>query len=90
VVAGLAAAAFGWLPRWAVAVSWAVLGVCSAITELGPLLRLNHWVLDVSPFSQTPKLPGQAVAVQPLVWLVVVAAAGLVAGLAGWRRRDVG
>jgi ABC-2 type transport system permease protein len=46
--------------------------------------------MDVSPFSHVPKLPSATVAVQPLVWLTVVAVAAAVLGLLGWRRRDVG
>jgi ABC-2 type transport system permease protein len=90
VVAGLATAGFGLLPHFAAGVSWAVVGVCLAITEVGPLVRLNHWVMDVSPFSHVPKLPGGTVSAAPLVWLVAIAAVATVAGLAGFRRRDVG
>ena len=89
VMAGLAAGVFGLAPRTAVPVAWTALGVAALITLLGPAIRLSHWVLDVSPFSHIPKLPGAAVTVAPLVWLGVVAVVLAAAGLAGFRRRDL-
>lgn len=47
-------------------------------------------MLDVSPFQHPPKLPSQPFVATPLVWLLVVTAVALGAGLIGWRRRDVG
>ena len=47
-------------------------------------------MLDVSPFQHPPKIPGQELVATPLVWLTAVAVVALVAGLVGWRRRDVG
>jgi ABC-2 type transport system permease protein len=89
VMAGLAVGGFGLVPRIAVPVAWTALGVAALVTLLGPAIRLSHWVLDVSPFSHIPKLPGAPVRVAPLAWLVVVAAVLAVAGLAGFRRRDL-
>ena len=45
---------------------------------------------DISPFTQTPKLPGVTVSAGPLVWLCGIALALSTAGLAGLRRRDIG
>jgi putative exporter of polyketide antibiotics len=89
VMAGLAVGVFGLAPRIAVPVAWTALGAAVLITLLGPAIRLSHWVLDVSPFSHIPKLPGAPVTAAPLAWLVVVAAVLAVAGLAGFRRRDL-
>jgi ABC-2 type transport system permease protein len=89
VMAGLAVGVFGLAPRIAVPVVWMAVGVAALITLLGPAIRLSHWVLDVSPFSHIPKLPGAPVRIVPLAWLVVVAAVLAVAGLAGFRRRDL-
>ena len=57
---------------------------------LGALLQLSHWVLDISPFTHVPKLPGGAVSAAPLVWLSLIAVALAAAGLVGLRRRDIG
>jgi ABC-2 type transport system permease protein len=54
------------------------------------VLSLSGWIVDVSPFIHSPKLPGSQFAAGPLVWLAAVAAALTVAGLVGLRRRDIG
>ncbi len=87
VVAGVALALFGLLPRSTQA-GWAVLVVFFLFGQLGPTLRLPQWLLDVSPFTHAPKLPVHTGAA--LGWLVVVSAALTAAGLVGFRRRDVG
>lgn len=89
VVAGLAAALFGLVPRISVAVSWSVLGAAVLLLFLGEILQWSHWVLDVSPFTHVPKLPGGVVSAAPLIWLCAVALALGVAGLIGIRRRDI-
>ena len=60
------------------------------ITVLGPAFNLSQAVLDISPFTHTPKLPGGALTAAPLVWLTALLLALVAAGLAGLRRRDIG
>jgi len=88
VLSGVAAALFGLLPRLAAA-SWAALAVFGSLALLGPLLQLNQGLVDVSPFSHIPRLPGGAVSAAPLAWLLGLAAVLAVAGLGGFRRRDL-
>jgi polyether ionophore transport system permease protein len=90
VVAGIAAALFGLAPRATVAGGWTALGLVVLLLFLGALLQLSHWVLDISPFTHVPKLPGSPVSAAPLDWLSVIAVALAAAGLAGLRRRDIG
>jgi ABC-2 type transport system permease protein len=61
-----------------------------AIALFGQVLQLSHWVMDISPFTHAPRLPGGTVSAAPLVWLCLAALALAAAGLAGLRRRDVG
>jgi ABC-2 type transport system permease protein len=61
-----------------------------AIALFGQVLQLSHWVMDISPFTHAPRLPGGTVSAAPLVWLCVAALALAAAGLAGLRRRDIG
>ena len=89
VMGGLAMALFGLVPRTAVAGAWTALGLVAFITLLGPSIRLAQGVLDISPFSHVPKLPGAPVTAAPLAWLVGVAVVLAVAGLVGFRRRDL-
>ncbi|MEU0532270.1 ABC transporter permease [Amycolatopsis tolypomycina] len=89
VVVALAVTIFGLLPGFSAA-AWAVGALALLLSLFGPVVDLPQAVLDVSPFQHPPKIPGQAFTATPLVWLLAVAVVALVAGLAGWRRRDVG
>ncbi|HEX5401016.1 MAG TPA: ABC transporter permease [Pseudonocardiaceae bacterium] len=89
VLAGVAITLFGLLPAWTAA-GWGAVVVCFAIGELGPSLHPPQWVMDISPFTHVPRLPGGALAGAPIGWLLVVSVALTVVGLVGWRRRDVG
>ena len=89
VVVALAVTIFGLLPGFSAA-AWAVGALALLLSLFGPIVNLPQVVLDVSPFQHPPKLPGQEFTATPLGWLVAVALVALVAGLAGWKRRDVG
>lgn len=88
-LAAVAVALFGLVPRASTA-AWAALVVCLLLSEFGPSLHAPQWAMDVSPFTHVPKLPGGTVTAEPILWLVVAAAALTAAGLAGFRRRDIG
>src|SRR5262249_9661765 len=73
VLAMLALALFGLLPRMAAAVSWGALAVCWLISLLGTTLQLDQWVLDLSPFTHVPHIPGGPAQAAPLIWLLAIA-----------------
>jgi ABC-2 type transport system permease protein len=77
------------LPRLAGSVGWSVLAACVLLEEFGRPLQLSKRVLDLSPFAHVPKLPADDVLAAPLVWLVLISAVLVAAGLLGLRRRDV-
>jgi ABC-2 type transport system permease protein len=89
VLAGLAVALFGLVPRMAILAGWTLLGVAALLILIGPSLRLPQWALDVTPFAHVPKLPGGDFTAVPLLWLTSVAVAATGAGLAAFRRRDL-
>ena len=89
VLAGLGTALFGLAPRLA-ALTWAALVACLLLLEVGILLGLSQWLVDISPFAHVPKLPGAAFSATPLLWLTAITGALTAAGLAGFRRRDIG
>ena len=66
-----------------------VLGIFLLLGQFGELLQLEQWMLDISPFTHIPNLPGGEVSALPLIWLVVVAVVLTVVGLIGFRRRDI-
>ncbi len=89
VIAGIAVALVGLLPGACVAGAWIVLGAVVVIDLFGALLQLSHWLLDISPFTHVPRLPGGTVSAAPLLWLCLAAFAFCAAGLAALRRRDI-
>jgi len=90
VLAGLAVALFGLLPWESTAIAWGVLALIAFIALLGPSLQFPAAIMDISPFTQIPKLPGGPVTAAPLAALCGVAVALGALGLLGLRRRDLG
>lgn len=88
LVTALAVLVFAAFPRYTGA-SWGLLGLFGFLTLVGPELKVSQYVLDVSPFSQVPKLPGSSVTTTPLVVMGVLALAVLAAALGAFRRRDL-
>jgi ABC-2 type transport system permease protein len=89
VVVGLGVACFGLVPSW-VPSMWAVAGAAVLIAMFGPVLQAPQFVVDLSPFAHSPKVPGGTV--DPVSLVVLSAAAlGLTwVGLIGLSRRDIG
>ncbi|MFD0025676.1 ABC transporter permease [Streptomyces sp. NPDC058382] len=89
LLGGVTVLLYGALPK-AAAAAWGVVGLCLALGWIGPALDLPRPVMDLSPFTHLPKLPGAA----GMEWgpvalftaLTVVLTAG---GLAALRRRDI-
>jgi len=85
----LAAAAVGLLPRRSVAIGWGAVGVSLVLGQLGALLDLPQWVLNVSPFTHVPAVPSEELRWLPLLVLLAAAAGLSAAGLVAFRRRDL-
>jgi ABC-2 type transport system permease protein len=88
VMVSLVVLLFGWAPR-AVPMSWGILVVFVAFGEFGMLWGLPSWLLNVSPYAHSPRLPGNPVNAASLAGLLVAAGALASAGFVGWRRRDL-
>jgi ABC-2 type transport system permease protein len=88
VLTGVAMLLFGVAPRWVVG-AWVALVAFLVIGEFGSLLGLSQAVMNVSPFTHVPRMPGAAFVLAPVLWLLAVAVALVVAGIAAFRRRDV-
>ncbi|RBM23168.1 ABC transporter permease [Prauserella sp. PE36] len=89
LVAGVAVALFGLLPKLSTA-AWAVAALFLLISMFGPVANLSQTVLNLSPFQHIPKLPSAEFTATPLLWLTGLAVVLVGAGLAGFRRRDIG
>ncbi|MEU0411259.1 ABC transporter permease [Streptomyces griseorubiginosus] len=88
VIGGLTVLLYGMAPRLA-PLAWGVAGAVLLIGWVGPALNAPRAVLDLSPFSHLPKLPGGAMEWGPVLVLLALAAALVAGGLAGLRRRDL-
>ncbi|MBO8199470.1 ABC transporter permease [Streptomyces smyrnaeus] len=89
VLSALTLALFGLLPR-VTAAAWGGLALCFTLGQFGRALDFDQSVLDVSPFTHIPQVPGGDFTAEPFVWLLAVAAVLAFAGLATSRRRDMG
>jgi ABC-2 type transport system permease protein len=88
ILAGVTVAVFGLRPRLAW-VGWAALAALVLLWTVSMSVQLSRSLLNISPFNHVPTLPGAEVSAAPLLWLVAISAAFVVAGLFGFRRRDV-
>ncbi|MCL2735094.1 MAG: hypothetical protein FWD75_00490 [Propionibacteriaceae bacterium] len=89
VLASIFVLGFGWWPRFAVTVTWIVVGALWVFLIIGIALKIPQWVLDIMPFNATPAVPAVPMTWTPLIVLTLVAAVFTVAGLIGFRRRNV-
>ncbi|HEX6352049.1 ABC transporter permease [Actinophytocola sp.] len=89
VLTGITVLVFGLAPGMIMA-GWGALVVFLLLGQLGPIFELPQWAMDLSPFTHTPRLPGAELTATPLLWLTLVAAALIAAGLVSFRRRDIG
>jgi ABC-2 type transport system permease protein len=89
VLVGVAVLLFGWVPRAAIAATWAVVGAMWVVVVVGPALRLPDWLMNALPFAATPSQPAEPFTWGPVLLLAVVALVLVVAGVERFRRRDV-
>jgi ABC-2 type transport system permease protein len=89
VLAGVAVTLFGLVPRVAAASAWTAVGVVLLVTMFAESFDWPAWVSDLSPVHWVPTLPLEEWAAAPLAGLLAVAAALLLLGFAGFRRRDL-
>ncbi|MFE2933012.1 ABC transporter permease [Streptomyces sp. NPDC059278] len=89
LLGGVTVLLYGALPKAAVA-SWGVAGICLALGWLGPAVNMPQAVMDISPFTHLPKLPGgTGMEWGPVLALTAVAVVLAGAGAVALRRRDV-
>jgi ABC-2 type transport system permease protein len=90
VIGAVVIAAVGLLPRFASAVSWALLIASILLGPLfGPTLKLPRWAQDLSPFTHIPKAPAVPITAAPVLALIVVVAVLALTGLVALRRRNL-
>jgi ABC-2 type transport system permease protein len=88
VLTGAAMALYGLAPAWT-GLSWGLLVAFLLLGQLGAILQLPQWALDLSPFTHIPMVPAEDLEPLPILALLGVAVGLTGAGLIGFRRRDV-
>jgi ABC-2 type transport system permease protein len=88
MLASIAAVLFGFVPRMA-SWSWGILGLFLILGQFGVLFGFPEWVLDLSPYSHTPRVPAESIRILPAAVMVGITAGLFGAGLLGFRRRDI-
>lgn len=88
VLTAASALLFGLAPQFSNS-AWALLIGCVLLGQVGAVVGLPQFWLDLSPFTHLPHLPGGTVAATPILWLCAVAASGCLAGWWALRRRDI-
>jgi ABC-2 type transport system permease protein len=89
MVVALAVLCFSWRSRWAV-LGWGVVVLFATLGQIGELLGLPGWVLDLSPYSHAPRMPLEDFALAPALVLSALAAAVLAVSWLRYRSRDIG
>jgi ABC-2 type transport system permease protein len=88
VVAGVATALVGWVPRFA-PLAWLLVFWTVLVGMFGGLLQFPDWVMNISPFAHIPAIPAESVSWPPLIILTAIGLVLIVFGLLGLRRRDI-
>lgn len=88
VMTGLAAALIGWLPK-ATGLVWLYLVFSFTVVYLGALFQFPEWTEKATPFGHIPQLPVEEQNWMALAILTAIAAVLLIAGFAGFNRRDI-
>ncbi|MCL1868944.1 MAG: ABC transporter permease [Promicromonosporaceae bacterium] len=89
VLVGVAVLLFGWVPRLAIPLAWGVVVAIYMVMIVGDALRLPDWLLNILPWSATPRLPAEPMSWTPVVIMTIVGVAFTAVGLLRFRSRDI-
>ncbi|WP_151526941.1 ABC transporter permease [Serinicoccus kebangsaanensis] len=89
VTLGVCTLAYGCAPRLLAPVGWALVAVMFFVGNFAALLDVPDWIFRLSPLDYPAQVPVEDIAWRPLLWLALVALAGVVLGLVGLRRRQI-
>ncbi len=88
LLSAVTVALFGLAPRFT-PVAWGVLIGFIALYLIGSLAQLPQWLVDLEPFTHTPRVGGGDFTAVPLLWLLALDAVLITLGAMAFRRRDV-
>jgi ABC-2 type transport system permease protein len=67
-----------------------VVVLCSTLGQIGELLDLPGWVLDLSPYNHAPRMPLEDFAPAPALVLTAITVGLLLVSWSRYRSRDIG
>ncbi|WP_027860714.1 ABC transporter permease [Marmoricola sp. URHB0036] len=88
-VVALAVLCFAVRSRWAL-LGWGIVVLFGTLGQIGELLDLPSWVLDLSPYTHVPRMPLEDFELGPAVVLTAIAAALVAVSWQRYRTRDIG
>lgn len=89
ILLGLSLVIFSLFPRIFSTLSWVALAACLLIFQLGAILDLPQWAINLSPFAHTPAAPANSINITPLLIQSAIAACLIALGFTLFRRRDL-
>ncbi|SFE17815.1 ABC-2 type transport system permease protein [Lentibacillus persicus] len=88
VMIGLAVFLIGFAPKLS-SVVWLYLFYSFVVLYFGNMFQFPDWVSNLSPFGYIPEMPIEEMAWMPVIILTVIALVLAVAGMLGYRKRDI-
>lgn len=88
-VAGAYVMLFGLLPRLSGAVLWTIYSFVAFMSWLGPLMKIDQKIIDLSPLEHFAPAPAESVAMAPLLTVSAVGLVLVIFGLIFWRQRNL-
>ena len=88
-VLGIGSLVYGLVPRMAPAVTYGLVSWSFLVQLIASGIRMNHWMLDTSVLVHISPAPAARPDVRAAAWLVGLGVLASVAGIAGFRRRDL-
>src|SRR5690606_14421008 len=88
VVFALAALLYGVLPR-VIGLTWALFGFALVLGFFGPIMKLPHWVHNLSPFEHIARIPMEELRWPALIVLTIAAFGATAIGAHRFRERDL-
>ena len=89
VIVGVGILMLGIKPRWASAVMYAVIGWSFLLELIGPIVNLNHWVLDTSLLHHVALAPAADPRWSAAAIMLGIGVAGCALGAIVFNRRDL-
>jgi ABC-2 type transport system permease protein len=80
---------FGVVPQVASTITWVCFGFVAFMSWLGPLLKIDDWIMNLSPLSHMASPPAESIILEPLAWIAGVAVVMGAVGLFAWRDRNL-